>query len=149
VWNCGGYERKYSLSLLEGIVDIYMPDIKCADAGPAERFFRAPDYYTRARESVVEMHSQTGDLTISPEGIAEGGLLVRHLVLPADLAGTGEVVRFLAEEISRETYVNIMEQYRPCGEALGHPEIGRSITAEEYREARECAAEAGLHRGFV
>jgi putative pyruvate formate lyase activating enzyme len=149
VWNCGGYESVDSLSLLEGIVDIYMPDIKCADLDPAENFFQAPDYYARAKESVTEMHRQAGDLTVTPEGIAERGLLVRHLVLPGGLAGTEEVARFLAEEISRETYVNIMEQYRPCGEAQGHREIGRPITAEEYGRARELAARAGLHRGFV
>jgi putative pyruvate formate lyase activating enzyme len=149
VWNCAGYEEKTSLSLLEGIVDIYMPDIKCVDPDVAEMFLEASDYYARAKESVAEMHRQTGNLTVSAEGIAERGLLVRHLVLPGGLAGTGEVMRFLAEEISRETYVNIMEQYRPCGEAPGHPEIGRTITAEEYREARESAARAGLHRGFI
>jgi putative pyruvate formate lyase activating enzyme len=149
VWNCGGYERIESLSLLEGVVDIFMPDIKFASVDAAESFCQAPDYYARAKESVVEMHRQVGDLIVTPEGLAERGLLVRHLVLPGGLAGTEEVVRFLAEEISRETYVNIMEQYRPCGEAHGHREIGRRITAEEYGQARELAARAGLHRGFV
>jgi pyruvate-formate lyase-activating enzyme len=149
VWNCSGYESVVSLSLLEGIVDIYMPDIKCADSDPAERFFQAADYYARAKESVAEMHRQVGDLTLAPEGLALGGLLVRHLVLPTGLAGTEEVVRFLAEEISRETYLNIMEQYRPCGEAQDHRDIDRSITAEEYGRARDCAARAGLHRGIL
>jgi putative pyruvate formate lyase activating enzyme len=149
VWNCGGYERVESLSLLEGIVDIFMPDIKFSSVDAAERFCRAPDYYARAKESVAEMHRQVGDLIVTPEGLAERGLLVRHLVLPGGLAGTEEVFRFLAEEISRETYVNIMEQYRPCGEAHGHREIGRRITAEEYGQARGLAARAGLHRGFV
>lgn len=100
----------------------------------------------RAREAVREMHRQVGDLSIDGRGVAERGLLVRHLVMPGGLAGTGEWMRFLAEEISPATYVNIMDQYRPYGRAADHPETGRGITPEEYREALRLAAEAGIFR---
>jgi len=146
VWNCGGYESVGMLRLLEGVVDIYMPDIKFADKDPGMRFCGVPDYYERAREAVKEMHRQVGDLVIDGRGIALRGLLVRHLVLPGGLAGTAEVVRFLGEEISRDTYLNIMEQYRPCYRAFEHPELARRITKEEYRQALETARRAGLHR---
>ncbi len=148
VWNCGGYESLEALRILEGVVDIYMPDIKFSDPGPAREFCDAPDYYERAKEAVREMHRQTGDLAIIPSGLAERGLLVRHLVMPGGLAGSEEVIRFLAEEISKETYLNIMDQYRPCYRALEHQAIGRGISGEEYRSVLELARRAGLRRGF-
>jgi putative pyruvate formate lyase activating enzyme len=148
VWNCGGYEKVDALLLLEGIVDIYMPDIKFAGSAPAETFCNAPDYWNRAREAVKEMHRQVGDLQISPDGLAERGLLVRHLVLPGSLAGTEEVAAFLAREISRETYVNVMDQYRPCYRAREYPGISRRITSEEYEAALDAVRREGLHRGF-
>lgn len=146
VYNCGGYERVSALKLLDGIVDIYMPDFKFWDNAWAERFCYAGDYRERAMEALREMHRQVGDLEIDEAGVAVRGLLVRHLVMPGGVAGTEEVMRFLAAEISRDTYVNVMDQYRPCWEANKTPAINRRITGEEYEQALDMARKAGLHR---
>ena len=146
VYNCGGYESLAALRLLDGIVDIYMPDLKYADPEMALRYSKARDYPEAARRAVKEMHRQVGDLVMDSEGIARRGLLVRHLVLPENGAGTAAVVRFLAEEISPNTYVNIMDQYRPCYQAGEHPPLDRRITAREFRDAVDCALKAGLTR---
>ena len=147
VWNCSGYERREILELLEGVVDIYMPDMKFAGDGPADRFCGAPDYFEKAAAAIHEMHRQVGDLEIDSYGLARRGLLVRHLVLPGALAGTGEIMRFLAEDISPHTYVNVMDQYRPSWEAHSCPDIARPTTSAEYREAVGLAEAAGLRRG--
>lgn len=146
VYNCGGYESVESLKLLEGIFDIYMPDFKFWDNRYAERACGIDDYREHALEALREMHRQVGDLEIDARGIACRGLLVRHLVMPNNVAGTREVLKVLAEEISRRTYVNIMDQYRPCGQAYNDPLINRRITPDEYREAIRWAREAGLER---
>ena len=146
VYNSGGYDRVETLTLLDGVVDIYMPDFKFWDGEAAERYCGAPDYVARAREALREMHRQVGDLRLDDRGIAVRGLLVRHLVMPGDAASTGEVMSFLAGEISPDTYVNVMDQYRPCGGARNTPEINRRITGAEYRQALEAARRAGLHR---
>jgi putative pyruvate formate lyase activating enzyme len=146
VYNCGGYESLGALRLLEGIVDIYMPDIKYADPEAALRYSKARDYPDAVRKAVKEMHRQVGDLVMDGEGVALRGLLVRHLVLPENMAGTAEVVRFIVEEISKNTYVNIMDQYRPCYQAGQHPPLDRRITAREFRDAVDCALKAGLRR---
>jgi putative pyruvate formate lyase activating enzyme len=146
VYNCGGYEPVDVLRILDGVVDIYMPDLKYADAGAAGKYSHAADYPDAARMAVREMHRQVGDLAMDEEGIALRGLLVRHLVLPGGLAGTAEVVRFIAEEISRDTYVNIMDQYHPCYHAFEHPPLDRRLTGEEFQEALRMAREAGLRR---
>jgi putative pyruvate formate lyase activating enzyme len=123
-----------------------MPDIKFLDGEVAHRLCGARDYPDRVREAVREMYRQVGDLTLDPDGVARRGLLIRHLVLPGGLAQTRRVMDFLAQEISRDTYVNVMDQYRPCGEAHGDPDLSRRITREEYRQAVEATQEAGLHR---
>ncbi|MFH1112740.1 MAG: radical SAM protein [Pseudomonadota bacterium] len=146
VFNCGGYESVETLQLLDGVVDIYMPDLKFADASVAKRLLHAEDYPETARAAIKEMHRQVGDLEINEHGIAVRGLLVRHLVMPNGLAGTRENMRFLAREISPDTYVNIMDQYRPRGTALDYPEIGRATTRKEYADAVEMAREDGLTR---
>lgn len=146
VYNSGGYDRVTALRLLDGIVDIYMPDFKFRDPGAAEAFCEAPDYPERAEAALREMHRQVGDLTLDADGIARRGLLIRHLVMPNRLAGTASILRFIAEELSPDTYVNIMDQYRPCGEAVGRSDIGRGITAEEYEEALQIARKEGLRR---
>jgi len=146
VYNCGGYESVSTLEILDGVVDIYMPDLKYADPAPAARYSHAPDYPEVAREAIREMHRQVGDLVIDERGVARRGLLVRHLVLPDGLADTRASMRFLATEISRETYVNVMSQYRPCHEVHGDASLGRRITDREYHEAVEQAREAGLTR---
>lgn len=146
VYNCGGYESIETLRILDGIIDIYMPDFKYSDPEVAKRYSKAKDYPQIAKMAIKEMHRQVGDLIIDDRGIALRGLLVRHLVLPEGLAGTEEVVRFLVEEISPNTYTNIMAQYYPCYKAFEHPPLDRRITQEEYRKARESAIKAGLRR---
>lgn len=146
VWNCGGYEDLAAIALLDGIVDIYMPDVKFSDPDVAARLATAPDYWDRAREAVSAMHRQVGDLVLDESGLARRGLLVRHLVLPGGLAGTREVARFLAREVSRDSYVNIMGQYRPEYLARRYPPLDRRPTADEVEAAREAARAEGLWR---
>ena len=146
VYNTGGYDSVETLRILDGIIDIYMPDFKYSDPDAAARYSAAPDYPEVAKAAIREMHRQVGDLVINDEGIAERGLLVRHLVMPEGIAGTEEVVRFIAEEISTNTYINIMDQYHPCYKAFDHPPLDRRITPEEYRGAIQAAIRAGLKR---
>jgi len=136
-----------ALGLLEGVVDIYMPDFKYGASEGAEEFSKAPDYPQRAEAALREMHRQVGDLQIDRGGLAQRGVLVRHLVMPDGVAASETVMRVLAS-ISRDTYVNIMTQYRPCAEAVGHPRIGQRIRYGEYRAALRAAREAGLTRGM-
>ena len=146
VYNTGGYDDVATLRLLDGVVDIYMPDFKFWDSAVAARFCNAPDYPARARDALREMHRQVGDLLLSEEGLAVRGLLVRHLVLPEGLAGTPEICRFIAEEISLDTYVNIMDQYHPAGRIAELGPLGRGVTREEHQRARDAARQAGLRR---
>ncbi|MEE9401899.1 MAG: radical SAM protein [Desulfobacteria bacterium] len=146
VYNTGGYDRPETLRILEGLFDIYMPDFKFWDSKVAEEFSDAPDYPEVAQEALKEMHRQVGDLVMNEQGIAQRGLLIRHLVLPQGLAGTREFMRFLAKEISPNSYVNIMAQYRPCGRASEVKALRRSITDEEYQEAIQVAHEEGITR---
>jgi putative pyruvate formate lyase activating enzyme len=146
VYNCGGYERVAALKLLEGIVDIYMPDFKFWDSEAARQLCGAPDYPFRAREALREMHRQVGELVCDQRGVAQRGVLVRHLVMPGGLGGTAEIAGFIASQISPRTYVNIMDQYRPCGRASDNEAINRRITWAEFREAVEAAENAGLTR---
>jgi putative pyruvate formate lyase activating enzyme len=146
VYNTGGYDSLTTLALLDGVFDIYMPDVKYAHEPTARRLSRVKDYPAINRAAVVEMHRQVGDLHMDERGIALCGLLVRHLVLPGGLAGTEEIVSFLAEEVSRDTYLNIMDQYRPCYKAHEFEEVNRRTTSAEHAEAVRLAQEAGLHR---
>jgi len=146
VYNCGGYESSETIKLLDGIFDIYMPDIKYGDNETAKKYSSPKDYWDRVREAVKEMHCQAGDLKVDKNGIAERGLIIRHLILPEGLAGTQKVMRFIAGEISKNSYVNIMDQYRPCFKASEHPPLDRRITAEEFEEATRVAREEGLWR---
>lgn len=146
VYNCGGYESVETLRLLDGVVDIYMPDFKFWDQLWAERLCAAPDYREKACHAIVEMHRQVGDLVLDKHGIARKGLLVRHLVMPNDAGGTESVLRFLAQNTGPGTYVNVMDQYRPCGTAAKMPPLDRRLTAEEYKSALSAAAAAGLSR---
>ena len=143
VYNCGGYESVETLRGLEGFVEIYMPDAKYADGAAAARLSRAPDYPDVMRAALREMHRQVGDLQMEG-GIATRGLLVRHLVLPNDLAGSRAIIDFLADEISPQTFVNVMAQYRPRYRAGECPEVDRPPTAEEFRPARAYARDRGL-----
>ncbi|GAF75701.1 unnamed protein product [marine sediment metagenome] len=144
VYNTGGYDLVETLKLLEGFIDIYMPDMKYADSAVAQELSTAPDYPQVNREAVKEMHRQVGDLQ-TEKGVATRGLLVRHLVLPNRLAGSFEIIDFLAEEISGKTAINIMDQYRPCYKASSHTKINRRPTIEEFESVRQYAIEKGLN----
>ncbi len=146
VYNTSSYDDVETLRLLDGIVDIYMPDFKYADAVIGRRYSKIESYPAIAKAAIQEMHRQVGDLVLDDEGVAVRGVLVRHLVLPGGLAGTAEVMRFLAEEISKDTYVNVMDQYRPCWKAFRYPPLDRRITQAEFAEALELAKCNGLHR---
>lgn len=146
VYNSGGYDSVETLKLLDGVFDIYMPDFKFWDNGLGRRYCGVDDYRERASEAILEMHAQVGDLKNDSDGLAVRGLLVRHLVMPGNLEDTADICRFLAEEVSPDTYTNIMGQYRPCGEASDFPELGRPLSGAELRQAKEIAAQAGLKR---
>ncbi|MEE8470907.1 MAG: radical SAM protein [Dehalococcoidia bacterium] len=146
VYNSGGYDSVETLRLLDGIVDIYMPDMKYSDERNAWRLSGIKGYPGANKAAVKEMHLQVGDLELNNRGVAVRGLLVRHLVLPHDLAGTSGVCRFLSQEISTDTYINVMAQYRPCYRASDVPELTRSIAEEEFAEAVRTARHYGLHR---
>jgi putative pyruvate formate lyase activating enzyme len=146
VYNSGGYDSVETLRILDGIVDIYMPDMKYDDEETAREFSGIDNYPAINKAAIKEMHRQTGDLEINEEGVAQRGLLVRHLVLPYELAGTKGIVNFLGKEISRNTYVNIMDQYHPCYKAFQIPNLKRRISSTEFREALSLAREAGLSR---
>jgi putative pyruvate formate lyase activating enzyme len=145
VYNCGGYEAVTSLQLLDGVVDIYLPDFKYGDDAVARQLSGVPAYVATAKAALREMHRQVGELTGDPPGIAVRGLLVRHLVLPAGLAGTRRVMQFIAREISPATCVNLMDQYHPCYQAYAHPPLDRRVTREEFAAAVAMAHEEGLH----
>jgi putative pyruvate formate lyase activating enzyme len=146
VYNTGGYDSLETLALLDGVVDLYMPDVKFFDPAAAGRFAGAPDYPETVRAAVREMHRQVGDLVISDDGLAVRGLLVRHLVMPGMLEDTRRILTFLAGEISRDTYVNVMAQYRPEYRACELPPIDRALSREEWRAAVSLAHAAGLRR---
>jgi len=143
VYNSSGYDLPETLALLEGMIDIYMPDMKYADSEAAGRYSDAPDYPQVNRAAVKEMHRQVGDLVLE-NGIAVRGLLVRHLVLPGGLAGSEQIFDFLAEQISPHTAVNVMDQYRPCFRASQYPPLNRRPTEEEVGAALSYARQKGL-----
>ncbi|TKB24417.1 radical SAM protein [Desulfopila sp. IMCC35006] len=146
IYNSSGYDSVAALSLLDGIVDIYMPDCKFWSADSARRYAKAADYPEVARMALQEMQRQVGDLQINGQGLAEHGLLVRHLLMPGGGAETDGILRFLAEQISVNCYVNIMDQYRPCGRADAFVELGSAVSAKEYRQAMQRAEAYGLTR---
>jgi putative pyruvate formate lyase activating enzyme len=146
VYNTGGYDRLESLELLDGVVDIYMPDLKFWDPEVSDRLCKARDYAEIACRAVREMHRQVGDLVLDERGLARRGLLVRHLVMPNDLAGTRQVMRFLANEISPNTYVNIMDHYHPEGLGSDDELLNRSVTLDQYHRALAMAHQEGIRR---
>ena len=146
VYNSGGYDSVETLELLDGIVDIYMPDIKYGDEKVAEQLSGIKDYPLVNKAAVKEMHRQVGDLKIDEQRVAQRGLLVRHLVLPNQLAGTEEVVRFLTEAVSTDTYLNIMAQYHPCHKAFDIPSLAHPLHRQEFNEAIDLAHQQGLYR---
>jgi len=146
VYNTGGYDSLPALRLLDGIVDIYMPDMKYGEAAAARRLSHARDYVDVNRAAVREMYRQVGDLQIDRDGVARRGLLVRHLVLPGDAAATSKVLGFVSRELSPATYVNLMDQYRPCFHASRYPPLDRRLSREEFESATRCASRLGLTR---
>jgi putative pyruvate formate lyase activating enzyme len=149
VYNCGGYESLEALRLLEGIIDIYLPDIKFLDPRASQRYLDgAADYPEVVCTILKEMHRQVGDLIIDERGIAQHGLMVRHLVMPGMTQDSDLILRFIAHELSPRTYVNVMDQYRPCFQAGRSPEIARRTTPAEHRAVVEMAHRLGLHRGL-
>lgn len=146
VYNCGGYESSHAIQLLEGVVDIYMPDFKYSDPAVAKKYSGAENYPDTAKAAIKEMHRQVGDIMIDKRGIALRGLLIRHLVLPDGIAGTSDLVEFIADKISKNTYINIMNQYHPCHKAFDHPPLDRRLTSQEYADAVQAAEDAGLQR---
>ncbi|HSF18790.1 MAG TPA: radical SAM protein [Vicinamibacteria bacterium] len=146
VYNTSGYDSLESLRLLDGIVDIYMPDFKYWDPEMAKRYSKADNYPDAVREGLREMHRQVGDLVFDDLGLAKRGVLVRHLVMPGGVAGTRDVMRFLVREISADIYVNLMDQYYPAYKTDRYPEIHRRITEEEYHAAYEMALDEGVRR---
>lgn len=149
VWNCGGYERAEILERLEGVVDIYMPDVKWSDDDAAVKYSKAPNYWENIQGSLQEMHRQVGDLEIDDRGLATGGMIVRHLVMPGQVDNAKGVLRYVATELSMDSFVNVMAQYRPYYKAKTedyYEEINRRVTVEEYREIVEYARDLGLRR---
>jgi putative pyruvate formate lyase activating enzyme len=148
VYNTSAYDSLESLRWLDGVIDIYMPDFKLWDERLSLRYLKARDYPAAARAALKEMHRQVGVLKMDKNGLAKRGVLVRHLVMPADAAGTEAIMRFLAEELSPDTYVNIMAQYHPAGKVRGgkYAEIDRRPTGREMDQAYAAARAAGLWR---
>ncbi|MHA2637760.1 MAG: radical SAM protein, partial [bacterium JZ-2024 1] len=147
VYNTSSYDSLLSLKLLDGIVDIYMPDTKYADSSLGQKYSDIKGYFEVAKKMLKEMHRQCGDLIIQ-NGLAVRGLLIRHLVLPNNLAGTKKWMEFIAREISPDSYVNLMDQYHPCFRAFDFPELSRRITSREYSLALETALQMGIRRGI-
>ncbi len=144
VYNCGGYERVEVLRILEGVVDIYMPDLKYASAEQAHRYSQAADYFQQARLALKEMDRQVGGLKLNRAGVAQRGLLIRHLLLPGGLEDTKQVLEFIGSELSPDCLVNLMDQYYPCYQASDYPELSRRVSREEFRAAADYAQQLGL-----
>ena len=149
VYNTGGYDSVETLKLIQGVFDIYLPDAKYSAKEAAAKYSQAPDYWEVNRACLMVMQQQVGDLLVDEQGIARKGLLIRHLVLPNNLSGSFEVLTFVRNKLSKNAYVNIMDQYRPCFKAYKYPELSRDITEQEYRTVIDFAKQIGLSRGFV
>jgi len=148
VYNCGGYESLETLKLIDGIIDIYMPDIKYFNDDYAKKFSKAKNYTKIVKAAVKEMHRQVGDLIIDSRGVARRGLLIRHLVLPNNICESKKILDFIAKEISRNTYVNIMDQYRPAYQASQFEELKYPVYLPDYWEIIDYAKNLGLTRGL-
>jgi len=148
VYNTGAYDSMESLELMDGLVDIYMPDLKYGSRVRSKIYLRAEDYPEVARAAIKEMHRQVGPLVLDESGLARRGVLVRHLVMPGGLDDTRAILEWIVTELGTDTWVNLMDQYRPAGKVGGDrfPEIDRGLTSEEYREAVRMAVELGLRR---
>jgi putative pyruvate formate lyase activating enzyme len=149
VWNSSGYEKADALSLLNGVVDVYLPDMKYSSEGPAVELSSAPGYRDNNRAAVLEMFRQTGHLELDQDGIAVRGVIIRHLVLPEGKAGSRETLDWIAENLGHESHIALMNQYFPAHKAAGIASISRKITDDEYGEALEALEKAGLENGWI
>jgi putative pyruvate formate lyase activating enzyme len=149
VYNTGGYDEVDTLKLLEGIIDIYMPDIKFGGNAKAKKYTKSAKYFDIVKSAIKEMHRQVGDLRMNEEGIAYKGLLIRHLVMPENIADTDKVLEFTANEVSKDTFINIMSQYYPAHKSYAFPELSRRISRNEYNEAVKYAKELGMTNFIV
>jgi len=149
VYNTGGYESVEALRLLEGVVDIYLPDSRYGDEQAAIKYSQAPGYPAYNRQALKEMHRQVGVAKLDEQGIITRGIIIRHLVLPTDIAATEKIMRFISEELSRDTYISLMSQYLPCFKSRDFEQLSRRITFEEYERARDIMQEYGLHNGWI
>lgn len=149
VYNTSGYETVDTLRMLDGIIDIYLPDMRYGDDASAGKFSDAPDYVKFNRMAIAEMFRQVGGLEMGAECIARKGIIIRHLVLPGGVSGTKAVFKFIAEEVSRDTYISLMSQYFPAHKACSIKELNRRITQQEYEEAVSLLSEYGLSNGWV
>lgn len=149
VWNSSGYDGMDSLRLLDGLVDIYMPDIKYSSSAVAEHYSAATNYWEIVRPVIKEMYRQVGDLVVDKDGIGIKGLIIRHMVMPDGLAGTEKVLKFIAEEISKSTHISFMSQYFPAHKAVSDPKIGRKLTKKEYETACSLLERYGLENGWI
>lgn len=149
VYNTSGYELPEMIKLLDGIVDIYLADMRYADDKMAEIFSSAPDYVKLNRESIIQMHKQTGTARFDDNGIMEKGLIIRHLVLPDNISGTEETMKFIAEHVSKDTFISLMSQYTPFHRAASFKQISRRLKQEEYESAQSAMEKYGLHNGWI
>jgi putative pyruvate formate lyase activating enzyme len=148
VYNTGAYDAAHSIELMNGVVDIYMPDFKCWSSASSARYLKAADYPEAARRTIKAMHEQVGPLVIDADGLARRGVLIRHLVMPGALDETRAILEWIAGELGPDSYVNLMDQYRPAGKVRAgrYPEIDRPLTRSEFRSAQQMAADLGLRR---
>lgn len=149
VYNTSGYESLATLKLLDGIVDIYMPDAKYTDNAIAQRYSGAKNYFPVLKDALREMHRQVGDLKVDRAGVAVSGLLIRHLVLPDNIAGTDQILPWIAQNISQKTYISLMSQYFPAYRAMEYPPLSRSINRKEYHKARHILEQCGFENGWL
>ncbi len=149
LYNCGGYESKDALKILDGVIDIYLPDMKYSDNEAAKKLSSCPDYVEHNQKAVLEMHRQVGDLKTDDAGIAQRGLIIRHMVLPRGLAGSEKILEFIAKKISANTAISLMSQYFPAYKATEINEISRSPSPEEYEQAVQALEKYGLANGWV
>jgi putative pyruvate formate lyase activating enzyme len=149
VWNSSGYDGMESLKLLDGIIDVYMPDIKYSSNNSAEHYSSATNYWDIVRPVIKEMYRQVGELEVDKDGIATKGLIIRHLILPNDISGTEEVLKFISHEISLKTHISLMSQYFPADRSLKDENINRRLTTEEYANATELLDKYGLENGWT
>ncbi|MDD4899203.1 MAG: 4Fe-4S cluster-binding domain-containing protein [Candidatus Omnitrophica bacterium] len=148
-YNSSGYELPEIITLLDGVIDIYLADLRYADTQASLKYSNAPDYPSYSQAAIKEMHRQVGIPKFDKQGIIERGLIIRHLVLPNNISGTEEIMRFIASELSPETYISLMSQYLPCHKADSFPELSRRIIREEYRQAKKTMQKYGLKNGWT